>query len=54
MEDVRSISLEAIDLIETRLRGLGIELKPGEDDELYLPLRDTISKIAGYPDYRGN
>lgn len=51
MEDVRNISLEAMALIETRLKEFGIELKDGQDDLIYVPMEEAIEKIAGCPDY---
>ena len=51
MEDVRAISLEAMALIEGRLKEFGIELKNGQDDQLYVPLCEKIEEIAGSPDY---
>jgi hypothetical protein len=51
MEDVRSIGLEAMALIEKRLLEFGIELKDGQDDLIYVPMEEAIEKIAGSPDY---
>jgi len=51
MEDVHSISLEAMSIVETRLREFGITLTPEQDDEIYIPLDNTIEKFAGYPDF---
>jgi hypothetical protein len=52
MEDVHSIGLEAMSLVEKRLKEFGIELPVGQDDEIYVPMTDAIEKIAGYPRYR--
>jgi acyl carrier protein len=52
MEDVRAISLEAMELIENRLKEFGIELPPGEDDKIYEPMSAAIERAAGCPDYR--
>jgi hypothetical protein len=52
MEDVRDISLEVVKLVETKLKEFGIELKDGQDDEIYVPVNNALEKIAGYPDYR--
>ena len=51
MEDVRSIGLEAMALIQARLLEFGIELKDGQDDLIYVPMEEAIEKIAGSPDY---
>jgi hypothetical protein len=52
MEDVKSIALEAMEHIEQRLKEYGITLADKEDDEIYVPMCNTIEKIAKYPDYR--
>ena len=54
MEDVTAISLEAVKLIERRLLEFGIELKPGQDDEIYVPMVETVERLAGCPDYRAH
>lgn len=54
MEDVNSIGLEAMELIGNRLKEFGIELKPGQDDLIYVPMVEALEKIAGCPDYRAH
>lgn len=51
MEDIISISLEAFELIERRLKEYGIEIKEGQDDELYIPMEQTIERY-GNGEYR--
>lgn len=49
MEDVHGLALEAMEVIEKGLREYGIELKPGQDDEFYMPMVETIEKYSnGY------
>ena len=52
MEDVSSISLEAMEVVEKGLRGFGIALTPEQEDAVFVPMKDAVEKIAGYPDYR--
>lgn len=52
MEDVHSIGLEALKLVKDRLKEYGIELTDVQDDEIYVPMTDTMEKLAKYPDYR--
>lgn len=54
MEDVRSIGLDAMAVIEAKLKEFGITLTDGQDDEIYVPMVAAIEKIAGYPDYRSH
>ena len=54
MEDVGTISLEVMDLIEKRLKEHGIIVDDKNEDEIYVPLHDAIEKVAGYPDYRSH
>ena len=51
MEDVRSIALEAMKLVEEKLKEHGIVLTDEQNDEIYVPMCDTIEKFCGYPDY---
>ena len=46
MDDVHSIALEATELIEKRLKEFGIELNDQQEDEIYVPLIDTIEKYS--------
>ena len=52
MEDVHSIGLEAIALIKAKLSEFGVELTPEQDDEIYVPLCNTIEKLSNATDYR--
>ena len=52
MEDVGSISLEAMKVIQDGLKEYGIELTAEQEDDLFVPMKDTIERIAGNPDYR--
>ena len=52
LEDVHSIGLEATKLIESRLKEFGIELKPGQDDEIYVPMIETLERISKATDYK--
>lgn len=54
MEDVRAISLEAMELIENRLKEFGIELTDEQDDGIYEPMSAAIERAAGCPDYRNH
>ena len=51
MEDVHSISLAAMKVVEDGLKEFDIVLTPEQDDEIYVPLDNTIEKLAGCPDY---
>jgi len=46
MDDVISIALEAIDLVEKRLKAFGIDIPEDQDDDLYLPLERTIERYS--------
>jgi len=52
MDDVKDIALQASDLIKERFKQYGIELNDEQDDSIYVPLCDSLEKIANYPDYR--
>jgi len=54
MEDVRDISLEALEFIKAKLKEFDITLTDAEDDALYVPMTATIEKIAKYPDYHSH
>ena len=51
MEDVHSIALAAMGVVEEKLKEFDIVLTPEQDDEIYVPLDNTIERLAGYPDY---
>jgi len=51
MEDVHSIALEATELIQKRLKEFGVELNDQQEDEIYVPLDNTIEKYCN-GDYR--
>ena len=51
MEDVHSLALKAFEVIEEGLKEYGIELKDGEDDEIYQPIDRFIEKRCNN-DYR--
>lgn len=53
-EDVRSIALEALELVQSKLKGYDIILKPEQEDKIYVPLIEAIDSICNYPDYRSN
>ena len=46
MEDVHSIALKAMKVIEDGLKEYGIELEEGQDDEIYVPMSVTIEKYS--------
>jgi hypothetical protein len=46
IEDAHSIGLEAIELVQKRLKEFGIELNGVQEDEIYVPLTDTIEKYS--------
>jgi hypothetical protein len=52
MEDVGSISLAAMQVIEDQLKEFGITMTPEQEDLVFIPMRDAIERIAGCPDYR--
>ena len=52
MENVRDICLEAMNIIEERLKEFNISLTPEQEDAIYIPLSESIEKVAKYPDYR--
>ena len=45
MEDVASIALEAMALIEKRLKEFGVDVE-GYEDDLYVPMERTIEKYS--------
>ena len=51
MEDVSNISLEAMEVIEKRLKEFNIVLTDKQDDAIYIPLHDMIEKLSN-GDYR--
>ena len=51
-EDVRSISLEATELVRAKLKEFNIILTPEQEDKVYLPLVAAIDSVSNYPDYR--
>ena len=50
-EDVRSLALKAFEVIEAGLKEYGIVLEDGQDDELYVPMVETLEKYSN-GDYR--
>jgi hypothetical protein len=54
MEDVKSIGLDALKVVEDKLKEFGIELTDEQSDLIYVPMIDTIEKVAKYPDYRNH
>lgn len=52
MEDVHSIALAAMKTIEDALKEYGLTVPENLEDEMYVPICNTIEKVAGYPDYR--
>ena len=54
MEDIQSIGLEVLQLIEARLAEYDIRLEKGQDDELYVPIIETLDRITKCPDYRSH
>ena len=55
MEDIHSIALAAMKVIEQRLKeDHGIVLTDGQDDFIYIPMEEAIEKICKYPDYRSH
>ena len=46
MEDVHSLALKAFAVIEEGLKEYGIELPPGEDDKIYVPMEEAIEKLC--------
>ena len=51
-EDVRTICLEAFEVIKKGLEKHGISMTDDQEDEVYVPLTKLVDKQAGYPDYR--
>jgi len=45
-EDVHSLALKAFAIIEDGLKEYGIELEPGQDDEFYVPIEETLEKYS--------
>ncbi len=54
MEDVKSIALDALKVVEDKLKEFGIEMTDEQSDSVYVPMCDTIEKVAKYPDYRSH
>jgi len=52
MEDISSISLEAMAIIQTKLKEFGIELTPDQEDKIFIPMENSIELICGCPDFR--
>lgn len=52
MEDVRDISLAAMEVIQMKFKEFGIELTDEQDDKIYEPMSEAIEMVAGCPDYR--
>jgi hypothetical protein len=46
MEDVASISLEAMEIIQRRLAEKGVVLTDKTEDEIYVPMHDAIEKFS--------
>jgi len=46
MEDVVTISLKAMELIEKELAVYGITLEAGVDDEIYLPIFAVLERLS--------
>ena len=46
MDDVSDLALKAMEVIEAGLKEYGIELKPGQDDEFYVPMVETLEKYS--------
>lgn len=51
MDDVGSISLAAVELIQERLKKFGITLTPEQEDWFYVPIFDNLEKFSN-GDYR--
>jgi DNA-directed RNA polymerase alpha subunit len=54
MEDVKSIGLDAMKVIQEKLKEFGITLTDEQEDAIYVPMVDAIEKVAGCPDYRSH
>lgn len=54
MEDVHSLALAAMKMIEDGLKEYGITMTPEQEDSIYVPMDTQIEKICGYPDYRSH
>lgn len=52
MDDVNSMGLEALKLIERRLAEFNIRLTDEQEDSIYVPLVTKLEELAGCPDYR--
>ena len=52
MEDVHSIGLKAMDVIEQELKKFDIKLDDKEEDEIYVPLCEKLENIIKVSDYR--
>ena len=46
MEDVTTISLKAMKVIEEALKEYGITLEAGVDDEIYLPMFTVLERLS--------
>jgi len=46
MDDVGTIALEATELIQSRLKEKGIELRTPEEDKFYVPIFDVLEKYS--------
>ena len=46
MEDVATISLDAMKAIEDGLKKFGIELTPEQEDEFYVPIWEKLEKYS--------
>lgn len=53
MEDVHSIGLEAMKVIEDKLKPFGRTLTPEQEDEIYIPICNALEKISN-GDYRSH
>lgn len=55
MEDIESISFDAVKMIEYRLKEYGVVLPDSiSESEIYDPIFRAIEKLAKYPDYRNH
>jgi hypothetical protein len=52
MEDIITISLDAIKVMEDGLKKLGITLTDAQVDEIYVPMLGVLEKLSKWPDYR--
>jgi hypothetical protein len=46
MEDVTTITLKAMEVIEEALKEYGITLEAGVDDEIYLPMFSVLERLS--------